>query len=78
MALRSGRLKGLKFRRQVALGSYIVDFVFFDKRLIIELDGGQHADAIAYDEARTGWLESQDFRVVRFWNTACLQIWRES
>lgn len=67
-AVRNRQLNGLKFRRQVPLGRYIVDFACFENKLIIELDGGQHADAIPYDEARTTWLEAQGFRVVRFWN----------
>jgi very-short-patch-repair endonuclease len=65
--LKSGRLGGLKFRRQVPMARYIVDFVCFDPRLIIECDGGQHADR-SYDAIRDAWLESQGFRVVRLWN----------
>ncbi len=65
--LRAGQT-GAKFRRQQPIGPYIVDFVCFDRRLIVELDGGQHADAIAYDAARTRWLETQGFTVLRFWN----------
>jgi hypothetical protein len=47
-------------------GRYIVDFVCFDRRLIIEVDGEHHADQVAYDTARTHWLESYGFRVLRF------------
>ena len=65
--LRGGRLDGLKFRRQVPLGSYIADFACFDPKLIIECDGGQHADS-AYDERRDAWFSEQGFRVLRFWN----------
>lgn len=50
------------------LGKYIVDFVCLQKKLVIELDGGQHMDHQDYDESRTGWLEEQGFRVLRFWN----------
>jgi type I restriction enzyme S subunit len=66
--LRGKRFAGCKFRRQQPLGPYIVDFVCFDKRLIIELDGSQHTDQQDYDAARDGWLRSQGFRVLRFWN----------
>ncbi len=65
--LRAGQA-GVKFRRQQPIGRYIVDFVCFEQKLIFELDGGQHADAIEKDGARTQWLESQGFTVLRFWN----------
>ncbi len=65
--LRAGWV-GVKFRRQQPIGAYIVDFVCFERRLIVELDGGQHADAVEKDAARTRWLESQGFTVLRFWN----------
>ena len=66
--LRAKRLRGLKFRRQEPIGRYIVDFVSFDRNLIVELDGGQHLQEKAKDDERTRWLESQGFRVLRFWN----------
>jgi very-short-patch-repair endonuclease len=68
--LRNKQLTGVKFRRQQSLGTYIVDFVCFEKKLIIEIDGGQHnQDRIAIqDETRTTWLNSQGFQVIRFWN----------
>jgi adenine-specific DNA-methyltransferase len=66
--IRYRRLKGHKFRRQAPIGPYIVDFVCFERGLIIELDGGQHSDQVAYDSERTQWLETQGFRVLRFWN----------
>jgi very-short-patch-repair endonuclease len=66
--LRGRQLSGYKFRRQQPLGRYIVDFVYFSHRLIIEIDGGQHADPTPYEEARTRFLESDGFRVLRFWN----------
>lgn len=66
--LRAGRLAGYKFRRQQPLGRYIVDFVCFEQRLVIEVDGGQHLDAQLADAVRTDWLESQGYRVLRFWN----------
>ena len=66
--LRDRRLRGFKFRRQQSLGKYIVDFVCVEKRLVVELDGGQHAEQTDYDANRTAWLDSQEFRVIRFWN----------
>ena len=57
-----------KFKRQEPIGPYIVDFVCYDARLVVELDGGQHADQLDYDAKRTSWLESQGFAVLRFWN----------
>ena len=68
--LRAKKLNGVKFRRQEPLGQYVVDFVSFKKKLIIEIDGGQHSAEKnkKYDEMRTKWLQSQGFRVIRFWN----------
>ena len=66
--LRSWQLDGYKFRRQQPLGNYIVDFVCLEKRLIIELDGGQHAEQGDYDAQRDTWLRDQGFNVLRFWN----------
>jgi very-short-patch-repair endonuclease len=66
--LRGRRLEGCKFRRQVWLGSYIADFVCLERKLIVEADGGQHADQSEYDDRRTAFLEGEGFRVVRFWN----------
>ncbi len=65
--LKAKQLNGIKFRRQEPVGKYIVDFVSFDKRLVIELDGGQHAGDIR-DAARDAWLHSQGFTVLRLWN----------
>ncbi|KTC70118.1 multidrug efflux protein [Legionella birminghamensis] len=64
--LRANRL-GFKFKRQVPIGVYIVDFVL-EKRLIIELDGGQHMSNHIYDRKRTDWLMAHGFKVLRFWN----------
>ncbi|HAH19996.1 MAG TPA: hypothetical protein DCL49_03730 [Candidatus Omnitrophica bacterium] len=58
---------GVKFRRQGVIGSYIVDFVCFEKRVIIEVDGGQHADS-EDDKVREQWLKGQGFEILRFWN----------
>ncbi|MFZ3222888.1 MAG: DUF559 domain-containing protein, partial [Rugosibacter sp.] len=61
------RLNGEKFRRQQPMGFYVVDFVHFGARLIVEADGGQHNDA-PRDESRDAWLRAQGFKVLRFWN----------
>jgi very-short-patch-repair endonuclease len=70
--LRRKQLDGLRFRQQVPLGPYIVDFLCARHRLIIEVDGGQHAGANV-DRARTAWLEGRGFRILRFWNNDVLQ-----
>jgi very-short-patch-repair endonuclease len=70
--LRAHRFNGTKFKRQAVIGKYIVDFVCFEKHLVIEVDGGQHADNET-DRRRTRWLEDQGFRVLRFWNNEVLQ-----
>ena len=57
-----------KFHRQQPLGPYFADFASHAARLVIEIDGGQHGEAIAYDEARTRFLNGEGYRVVRFWN----------
>ena len=61
--LRNRRFKDAKFRRQQNLGAYFVDFVCFEKKLIVELDGGQHATQVDYDLERSRWLEGQGYRV---------------
>lgn len=66
--LRSKQMNSLKFRRQQPFGNYIVDFVCFDIRLIIELDGSQHIEEKEKDEERDQWLKTQGFTVLRFWN----------
>jgi very-short-patch-repair endonuclease len=66
--IRNRQLMGFKFRRQAPIGKYIVDFVCFEHRLVIELDGGQHAVNQDYDHSRSEWLLSQGFKVIRFWN----------
>jgi very-short-patch-repair endonuclease len=71
--LRAKRLLGWKFRRQQLIGTYIVDFVCFEAKLVVELDGSQHAEQVDADARRTAWLESQGFRVLRFWNDAVLK-----
>ena len=66
--LRAGRFMGYKFKRQKPLGRYIVDFICLEEKLIIELDGGQHAESLSYDHIRDLWLLSQGYTVLRFWN----------
>jgi very-short-patch-repair endonuclease len=66
--LRDRRLNGLKFRRQMPIKSYVVDFCCESARLIVELDGGQHAERSAEDAKRTADLEAYGFLVLRFWN----------
>jgi len=71
--LRRKQIDGHRFRRQVPISPYYVDFLCVERRLIIEVDGGQHAERQAEDAKRTAWLESQDFRVLRYWNNEVLQ-----
>ena len=70
--LRSRRLEGYKFRRQVVIEPYIVDFVCLEVKLIIEADGGQHSEQQKYDTVRTARLEAMGYRVMRFWNNEIL------
>ena len=69
--LRGGSL-GARFRRQAPIGPYIVDFACFQRRLVIEIDGGQHLENSS-DATRDAWLEEQGFRVLRFWNHEVLK-----
>lgn len=66
--LRSKQIQGHKFRRQEQIGRFIVDFVCYERKLVVEADGGQHAVEKEKDAERTAWLNSQNFTVVRFWN----------
>ena len=71
--LRHRQFAGHKFRRQAPLGAYIVDFVCFERRLVVEVDGAQHLEQQrAQDIARDEWLGRQGFRVLRFWNSQIL------
>ena len=72
MLLRNRRIAGAKFRRQHPVGRYILDFYCDEKKLGIELDGGQHGEAVVYDQQRDGWLREQGIRVLRFWNNQML------
>ena len=66
--LRLDQIAGFKFRRQVPISGYVADFVCTKAKLIVELDGGQHAEQSDYDEQRTRTLEAKGYRVVRYWN----------
>ena len=73
--LRRLETRGTHFRRQVPVGSYIVDFACLAARLIIEVDGSQHGEdaGLSHDHERTRWLEGEGYRVLRFWNSEVLQ-----
>ena len=71
--LRAKRFCGIKFYRQKIVGHYIADFLSLNPKLIIELDGSQHAEQIEYDRIRTAYLEEQTFTVIRFWNDEVLR-----
>ena len=73
--LRQLPMDGSHFRRQVPIGRYVADFACMAARLVIELDGSQHAlvNNIARDEARTRWLEARGYRVLRFWNNEIIE-----
>ena len=71
--LRNRRFYGYKFRRQKRMGKYIADFVCNEEKLIIELDGGQHATTVEFDQLRTNELSSSGYRVIRFWNNEVLE-----
>ena len=70
--LRSRWFYGYKFRRQYPVAPYIADFVCPDKKLIIEIDDGQHAVQVPADAERTAYLEAKGFAVIRFWNNQVL------
>jgi primosomal protein N' (replication factor Y) len=69
--LKGHRLAGYKFWRQHPIGSFIADFACTRFTLVIEVDGGQHCES-EYDARRTRWLESQGWKVIRFWNNEVL------
>ena len=72
--LRAKYFCSLKFRRQQPIGPYIVDFVCFEKKIIVELDGGQHAlpEEVRKDGKRDQWFEAQGYKVLRFWDNEVL------
>jgi very-short-patch-repair endonuclease len=84
-ALRNRRLEGLKFRRQVPVGGFIADFICFEARLIVEVDGGQHFES-AHDAVRERMLAERGLKTLRFWNDeveknldgVCLTILKEA
>ena len=67
--LRDRQLGGIKFRRQEPIGLFVVDFCSLEAKLVVELDGGQHAEQMGKDAARTAALERFGYRVLRFWNS---------
>jgi very-short-patch-repair endonuclease len=69
--LRDRRLQGLKFRRQVPVGPFIVDFLCVEKKLVVEVDGSQHAYSQS-DIRRDAWLQANGYKIRRFWNHAVL------
>ena len=71
--LRRKQLEGLKFRRQQPIDNYVVDFVCFEKRIVIEVDGGQHSIERDKDSERDNYLVINGFKVLRFWNNEVLQ-----
>jgi len=72
--IRDRQIEGIKFRRQQPIGDYIVDFMSCDRKLIIEIDGGQHNEdlALGQDEIRTRWLTNRGYHLMRFWNNEVL------
>jgi very-short-patch-repair endonuclease len=71
--LRGKQIQGHRFRRQVPIGNFFVDFACVKSKLIVEVDGSQHAVEAERDVARTAWLQSRGYRVIRFWNTDVLR-----
>jgi very-short-patch-repair endonuclease len=65
-------MRGYKFRRQVPIGRYIADFLCHEARLIVEIDGGQHHRSSLQEAARSGFLQNEGYRVLRFWNNEVL------
>ena len=72
-AVRGHRFAGFKFRRQQVIGPFIVDFVCLSAKLVVELDGSQHAESVAYDTQRDAWLNNEGYRVFRVWNNEWTQ-----
>lgn len=71
--LRNRGLDGWKFRRQYPVGPFIVDFICLEKNVVIEVDGGQHAEKAELDIQRSAYLNKMGYRVLRFWNNEVLQ-----
>ena len=70
--IRGQQFEGCRFRRQHPIDSYIADFACIDRKLVIELDGGQHQEQVIYDEQRTAYLQREGWQVLRFWNNDVL------
>ena len=70
--LRNRQMEGFKFRRQQPIGKYIVDFVNFEKKIVVEVDGGQHAIYKRKDKIRDEWLRKDGYEVLRFWDNEVL------
>jgi very-short-patch-repair endonuclease len=71
--LRARQLSDAKFRRQYPIGAFIADFCCYERRLVIELDGGHHAEHVDADQSRTDFFVSQGYRVLRFWNNEVIE-----
>ncbi len=71
--LKNRQLEGVKFRRQEPIGNYVADFVSYEKKLIIELDGGKHDISKAKDNERDSWFKKNGYEVLRFWNNEVLK-----
>ena len=71
--VRNRKIAGCKFRRQVPIDRFFADFACPERRLVVELDGSQHADEVDYDAARTELLEASGWTVLRFWNRQVLE-----
>lgn len=71
--IRARQIAGIKFRRQQPIDNYIVDFVSFEKRIVVELDGGQHAEQHHKDQLRDRRLTENGYTVLRFWNNEILE-----
>jgi very-short-patch-repair endonuclease len=71
--LRARQLSDAKFRRQYPIGAFIADFCCYERRLVIELDGGHHTEHVDADQSRTDFFVSQGYRVLRFWNNEVIE-----
>ena len=72
-SIRDRQMGGWKFRRQHPIRPFIVDFVCVERKLIIEVDGGQHANKVQEDASRSGYLRNKGYRLLRFWNNQVLK-----
>jgi very-short-patch-repair endonuclease len=73
--IRRRQMGGFKFRCQQPIGPFIVDFVCLERKLVLELDGGQHTERAEYDAQRTAWLVERGYRVFRVWNFEAHEEW---